>query len=130
MVTTQPRNHPPGPGLPLGPLSGSPGLPVFSPRRFFHSALRHLGGMMSRGLGAIQRLIVDELALHPAGAAVLVGDIGANGRRAAYSLQRRGVVRLEIRLFEGRHRLAAALASPVLESRCVNPLTSAERSAA
>ncbi|WP_307324715.1 hypothetical protein [Microbacterium sp. SORGH_AS_0862] len=52
---------------------------------------------------------MDELALYPAGSIVLVGDAGANGRRAAHSLQRRGLVRLETRFYEGRHRLAAAL---------------------
>jgi hypothetical protein len=85
---------------------------------------------MSRGLGVVQRLIVDELALHPAGSIVLVGDAGANGRRAAYSLERRGLVRLERRFYEGRLRLAAALANAAGESRDMNPLTSDERSAA
>jgi hypothetical protein len=69
---------------------------------------------MSRGLGVLQRLIVEELALHPAGSIVLVGDAGANGRRAAHSLQRRGLVHLETRFYEGRRHLAASLAKTVV----------------
>lgn len=70
---------------------------------------------MSRGIGAEQRRILDELRAMNAGAGVLVGDRGGNTRRAAHGLERRGLVTLDRMVIWGRWRLVARLG----KSRCV-----------
>jgi|GEM_PF-4631904 len=62
---------------------------------------------MSRGLGRVQRDILDELAAAPVDCGVAVGDGGWSYRRAAHTLERRGLVRLVVQLDLGRRRLIA-----------------------
>lgn len=64
---------------------------------------------MSRGLGSVQRAIVEQLeALRP-GMGVLVGDGGWSTRRAVRGLERRQIVTLERKVAFGRVRLVARL---------------------
>lgn len=70
---------------------------------------------MSRGLGTRQRLILDELEALPPGFGVRLSEDGNSHaeasalRRAAHSLARRGLVRLERRSLDGRSRLVVRL---------------------
>lgn len=78
---------------------------------------------MSRGIGRAQREILEQLRAMNAGAGVLVGDNGANTRRAAHGLARRGLLILEYRTFYGRRRLVARLPRPrESHSACVKAL--------
>ena len=71
------------------------------------------GGLVSRGFGPFQRLIVDELEALPEGFGVqltVTGDspvTSSSIRRAARLLELRGVVRLSSRLIDGRWHLVA-----------------------
>ena len=64
---------------------------------------------MSRGIGRAQRDILEQLLQMNVDAGLLVGDGGGNMRRAAHSLARRGLLRLEHGIYFGRVRLVARL---------------------
>lgn len=64
---------------------------------------------MSRGLGSVQRDILAQLQALPPGFGVCVGDGGWAYRRAAHSLAKRDLVRLEARRIDGRRHLVAKL---------------------
>ena len=66
---------------------------------------------MSRGLGSVQREILDALRALEPGSGVIVGDGGSAYRRAAHGLAERGLVVLERRLVDGRFRLVARFPS-------------------
>lgn len=70
---------------------------------------------MSRGLGRVQRDLLEQLRARNHGAGILPGENGGNTRRAARGLERRGLVKLEKMLIWGRWRLVARLG----KSRCV-----------
>lgn len=57
---------------------------------------------MSRGLGVIQRGILETLTEQGAGAGIFAYQFGGNTRRAAHTLARRGLVRIEYRHHNGR----------------------------
>lgn len=62
---------------------------------------------MSRGLGSVQREIMQGLSEIPAGHLLLVGDGGWSYRRAAHKLAAEGlVVLVRVKMF-GKQRLAA-----------------------
>lgn len=64
---------------------------------------------MSRGIGSVQRDILEQLAELNPGAGVLPGDNGGNTRRAAHALARRGLVTVERMTLFGRRRLVVRL---------------------
>lgn len=64
---------------------------------------------MSRGLGHVQRELVERLRSMNPGAGILPGDNGGNTRRAALRLADRGIVTVEYRRLFGRRRLVIRL---------------------
>lgn len=65
---------------------------------------------MSRGLGHVQRDLIERLQSMTPGAGILPGDGGGNTRRAALRLAERGLVVIEYRRLFGRQRLVIRLA--------------------
>ena len=67
---------------------------------------------MSRGLGTRQREILAALAVSPAGAELAVANVTHSEsvalRRAARTLQARGLVAVAIKLTSRRHRLTVS----------------------
>ena len=64
---------------------------------------------MSRGLGCVQRDLLEQLAGLGVGMGLLPGDGGANTMRAALRLADRGLVTVEYRRAFGRRRLVIRL---------------------
>ena len=108
----------PGGTPPIAARPTPPGIDTIPPR-LFSSLPHHLGVRLSRGLGQVQRFILNELRALPAGYGVqLVDDssspIGSSSlRRAARSMESRGLVRLQYCLIDHRRRLVAYVRTEV-----------------
>ena len=74
---------------------------------------------MSRGLGHVQRELIERLQSMSPGAGILPGDGGGNTRRAALRLADRGLVNIEYRRLFGRRRLVIRLSRRRSEDRRV-----------
>lgn len=64
---------------------------------------------MSRGLGRVQRELIEQLHSMNPGAGILPGDGGGNTRRAALTLAKRGLVVVEYRRLFGHRRMVIRL---------------------
>lgn len=60
---------------------------------------------MSRGLGVVQRAMLEAVEAEPPGVGLLVGDGGWGYRRAARQLADRGLIRTRYVIDGGRRRL-------------------------
>lgn len=74
---------------------------------------------MSRGLGRVQRELIEQLQSMNPGAGILPGDNGGNTRRAALRLAKRGLVKVEYRRLFGHRRLVIRLSRRRPDDLCV-----------
>lgn len=74
---------------------------------------------MSRGLGRIQRQIIDQLQELDPGAGILPGENGGNTRRAALRLADLGIVRVQYIRINGRRRQVVRLLRRCSDTSCV-----------